>query len=56
MKTEQQARKMVEDAGRTWQDFQKWFEGQTGPILEDGSLGYYEDDIEKFINNKSLTD
>jgi hypothetical protein len=34
-------------------EFNKWMRGQTGPILENGELGYYEYDVERFINHKT---
>ena len=36
--------------------FTKWMDGQTGMILDDGSLAFYSWDYERWINNLPVID
>ena len=35
-----------------WSEFNEWMRGQTCPVLEDGSCGYFQHDVERFIRHK----
>lgn len=35
---------------RIWEKFGKWITGQTCPVMEDGKLGYYSWDVERFAD------
>lgn len=50
--TEQQAKNKIEQAGGSWKTFQNWISGQTCPVLDDGSFGYFEYDVDRFIRYK----
>jgi hypothetical protein len=49
---EQQAKNKIQQAGGSWKTFKIWMNGQTCPILGDGSLGYYDYDVDRFIRYK----
>ena len=36
-----------------WLEFSKWMGGQTGAIADDGTLLYYDVDVERFMENKN---
>jgi len=46
----QQAENKVLEAGGDLETFHKWMVGQACPIMEDGSYGYYEWDVDRFIS------
>ena len=39
-----------------WKEFQYWMKGQTVGINSDGTIDYYEHDIQKFIEGKQVND
>lgn len=49
---QQQAEQKIIEAGGDIEVFHKWMCGQTCPVLEDGSFGYYEYDVDRFIRYK----
>ena len=46
--TEKQVRRKI--PAKKWQLFCGWMAGQTCPVLEDGSFGYYRYDVERFVD------
>jgi len=46
---EEEAKKRIEEAGKTWEDFLKYMCGETHGIYEDGSNDWYELDVDRFI-------
>lgn len=50
--TEQQAKNKIEQAGGSWETFNKWMCGQTCGINEDGTTDIYEYDVDRFIRYK----
>lgn len=45
-----EAKKMVGE--KNWKEFQKWMHGQTVGIYSDGSINYYDHDVNSFIEQK----
>ena len=42
----------IKQAGGLWKDFLQWMRGQTIGIFPDGTVEYYDCDVEKFISQK----
>ena len=48
--------KLLKKHKRTWTQFNKFMVGQTIGSYSDGTPNYYEDDVNRFINNKPVID
>lgn len=46
---EQEAKKLIEEAGGSWEDFVSWMFGQTVGLNDDGSTDWYDWDVKRFI-------
>lgn len=55
MNTEE-AKKTIEDAGKTWKDFMEWMFGQTVGVDDNGETIWYKHDVERFIQGKPIID
>ena len=50
--TEKEVRSKIKKAGGNWRTFKKWMVGQTMGMNKDGSVDYYECDVDRFIEYK----
>ena len=48
--TEKQAKQKIKKAGGNWKEFIKWMFGQTVGVNDDGSINYYDCDVNIFIS------
>lgn len=39
-----------------WKEFQYWMKGQTVGVNSDGSIEYYENDVQRFIDGNEVID
>lgn len=49
--TEKEVREKLEEASYHWEDFDEWMCGQTAGLNPDGTIDYYESDVDRFIRN-----
>ena len=49
--TQKEVRIKLKKNGLTWRHFNEWMFGQTIGLNEDGTLDYYEWDVDRFIRN-----
>jgi len=47
----QQIEELCEKTGKTIKDFHAFMRGQTVGLNKDGSIDYYEHDVERFFND-----
>jgi len=47
--TTEEAKQKIEEAGKTWEDFQEYMFGETVGLYDDGTTNYYERDVDRFI-------
>lgn len=33
-----------------WEDFCSWMTGQTGPVLENGDVGFFDHDVKRYMD------
>jgi len=50
--TKEETKRKIKKAGGKWSVFIKWMQGQTVGMNEDGTIDYYEYDVERFIRYK----
>jgi len=50
--TKQQVNKILKENGIKWSDFINWMVGQTAPILPDGEMGFYQGDVDRYVEHK----
>ncbi len=48
----QQIEELCEKTGKSIKDFHAFMRGQTVGLNKDGSIDYYEHDVERFFNTK----
>ena len=48
----QQAEDKIKQAGGNIEDFHEWMDGQTVGLNEDGTVDYYDYDVDRFISYK----
>jgi len=46
---EKKAKKLIKEAGGSWEVFMNWMIGQTYGFYKDGQPNYYDCDVERFI-------
>ena len=49
---ETKVRELLKEHDATWKDFEEFMHGQTVGINEDGSIDYYDSDIERYLASK----
>lgn len=49
---EAEVREKIERAGGSWEVFSDWMAGQTCGLDEDGTIDYYEYDVNRFLRYK----
>ncbi|MDD5353491.1 MAG: hypothetical protein PHS93_10045 [Candidatus Omnitrophica bacterium] len=52
----EQAKQKIEEAGGSWDVFRRWMGGQTVGMNEDGTINYYDYDVNRFIEYKCNPD
>ncbi len=50
--TRDEVKKLMKENKITMKAFDKWMFGQTCPITDEGDMGYYTYDVERFIRYK----
>ncbi len=51
--TKKQVKKILKENDIKWSDFIKWMMGQTCPILKDGEMGFYQYDVDRYVDAKT---
>lgn len=46
---EKEAKKLIKEAGGSWEVFMNWMIGQTMGMYPDGEIYFYDCDVERFI-------
>ena len=49
-------KKKLKDGGLKWTSFKSWIRGQTVGIYPDGSLDYYDWDVQRYIEGEKYVE